>query len=310
MSDDVPDLVESPPHQHRIVLVTGPSGAGRTTAINVLEDLGFETISNLPLSLLPRLLEGPPPEHSLALGLDIRNRDFSVNGVLALLDSLEQNAKVKVELLYLDCREDVLIRRYSETRRRHPMAKLPGDGPGIGVVMERDILVPIQARADILIDTSDLSPHELKEELKRWFDPSGTTGLSVSVQSFSFKRGIPRSVDMVFDVRFLRNPYWDPALRALDGRSREVQDYVSADPAHGEFFRRISDLVKFLLPSYQAEGKAHLSIGFGCTGGQHRSVTLAEQVSNALAAEGWQVSTRHRELERRGAALPGSGAKS
>lgn len=310
MNDAAADLLEASPSQHRIVLVTGPSGAGRTTAINVLEDLGFETISNLPLSLLPRLLDGPPPERPLALGLDIRNRDFSVNGVIELLDSLEQNARLKPELLYLDCREDVLIRRYSETRRRHPMVTVPGDGPGIGVVLEREILVPIQARANILIDTSDLSPHELKEEMKHWFDQPGHGSLAISVQSFSYKRGIPRGVDVVFDVRFLRNPYWDPSLRPKDGRSRDVQDYVAADPNYPEFFERVSGLVRFLLPAYKAEGKAHLSIGFGCTGGQHRSVTLAEHLSNALAAEGWQVSTRHREQERRSAELPKAGAKS
>lgn len=290
----------------RMVLVTGPSGAGRTTAIAALEDLGFETISNLPLTLLPRLLDGPPPGRPLALGLDVRNRDFSVGAVIELIDRLTQDAETQVDILYLDCRAEVLMRRYSETRRRHPMA--PGDGPGEGVERELDLLVPIRARADILIDTSELTPHELREEMRRWFDREGATRMAVSLQSFSYKRGIPRAVDIVLDCRFLRNPHWDEALRPRDGRDAEVRAYIAEDPAWAGFFDRVRDLVLSLLPSYRDEGKSHLAIAFGCTGGQHRSVAVAELLANALAAAGWQVSIRHRELERRGAATAsGSG---
>jgi UPF0042 nucleotide-binding protein len=289
----------------RIVLVTGPSGAGRTTAINALEDMGFETISNLPMTLLPRLLQGPPPERPLALGLDMRNRDFSIGAVIELIDRLITDGAAQVDLLYLDCRADVLLRRYSETRRRHPMA--PAESPAEGVERELDLLAPIRARADILLDTSELTPHELREEMRRWFDTEDGTRLAVSLHSFSYKRGVPRAVDMVFDCRFLQNPYWEPGLRGLDGRSTEVAAHVMADPRYGEFFTRVRDLVLFLLPAYLAEGKAHLAIAFGCTGGQHRSVVVTERLANALAASGWQVSIRHRELERRGAAAAGSG---
>ncbi len=283
--------------RQRIVLVTGPSGAGRGTAIRTMEDLGFEAIDNLPLSLLPRLLEDPPLGRDLVLGLDVRNRDFSVNALIETLDSLRDAPGVETELLYLDCRYDVLLRRFSETRRRHPLA--PAEGPEQGVRRELDLLVPIRARADILIDSSDLTPHELRAEVERLISPESGARLAVSVNSFSYKRGLPRGMDMVLDCRFLRNPYWEQSLRALDGRNAEIADYVAQDPRFAPFFDKMLDLARMLLPAYMDEGKAHFAIGFGCTGGQHRSVAIAEKMSQALAEDGWQVSTRHRELERR-----------
>lgn len=290
----------------RLVIVTGPSGAGRSTSVNALEDLGFEVIDNLPLSLLPRLLDGPPIDRPLALGIDTRNRDFSVNGLLELVERLEADFGVVPELLYLDCAADVLIRRYSETRRRHPMA--PAETAAQGVALEADLLGPIRARADILIDTSELTPHNLRGEIERWFG-AGTghqsgLGLAVSVQSFSYKRGMPRGMDMVFDCRFLRNPYWNADLRALNGQDEAVADHISGDPRFSGFFSKVYDLCEFLLPAYREEGKAHLAIGFGCTGGQHRSVAVAEKLGKALAKDEWQVSIRHRELERRGLNRP------
>ena len=280
-----------------IVLVTGPSGAGRSTAIHALEDLGFEAIDNLPLSFLPRLLAGPPLGRPLALGVDVRNRDFSTASLLAAMDHLEQNTAVSAQLLYLDCSADVLLRRYSETRRRHPLA--PAETPRDGIEREFDILGPIRARADVLVDTSELTPHDLRAEMGRWFAAEGQHRLSVSIQSFSYKRGVPRGADLVFDCRFLRNPYWEPALRGLDGRSAEVAGHVAGDARFATFFDHTFDLVLFLLPAYRDEGKSHLTVAFGCTGGQHRSVAVAEKLANALAQNGWQVSIRHRELERR-----------
>ena len=282
--------------QRRIVLVTGPSGAGRTTAIRTMEDLGFEAIDNLPLGLLPRLLEDPPLGRDLVLGLDVRNRDFSVNALIETLDSLQDAPGVETELLYLDCRSEVLLRRFSETRRRHPLA--PAEGPEQGVRRELDLLAPIRDRADIVIDSSDLTPHELRADIERLIVPEAGARLAVSVNSFSYKRGLPHGLDMVLDCRFLRNPYWDPALRGLNGCSAEVVDYVAQDSRFAVFFDRVLDLLRLLLPAYLDEGKAHFAIGFGCTGGQHRSVAIAEKIAQALAEEGWQVSTRHRELER------------
>lgn len=300
MPDFHPDL----PATARVVLVTGPSGAGRSTALHVLEDIGFEAIDNLPLSLLPRLLEGPPPARPMALAIDPRNRDFSANTMIDTVDRLGEHSDARVELLYVDCSRDVLLRRFSETRRRHPLS--PADSPDVGILLEADLLVPIRARADILIDTSDLSPHDLRAEIERLFAPNGRRHLAITLNSFSFKRGLPRGMDMVFDVRFLRNPYWDAALRTRNGRDPAVTAYVMADTLAPDFMQKTLDLILMLLPAFRTEGKAHLGIGFGCSGGQHRSVAVTEAMAKALAEKGWQVSTRHRELER-GLAPPHAG---
>ena len=294
-------------HEHRLILITGPSGAGRSTAFHALEDLGYEVIDNLPLSLIPRLIEGPPLGRPIALGLDVRNRDFNATAVIALIDRLTRDPRVSLELLYLDCAPAVLISRYSQTRRRHPLAEAAT--PADGIDREIDLLAPIRVRADHLIDTSDMSPHELKAEIGTWFDPGEDRRLALSVQSFSYKRGLPRGLDMVFDCRFLANPYWEPALRELDGRDSAVAAHIEADPRFAPFFQKLQDLVLMLLPAQLDEGKAHLAIGFGCTGGQHRSVAVAEKLAKVLAEAGWQVSNRHRELERRvsGNAVDGIG---
>ena len=292
---------------NRLVLVTGPSGAGRSSAIRALEDVGFEAIDNLPLSLLPRLLDGPAPDKPLALGIDARNRDFSTSALIEAIDGMRGPGAAPMQVLYLDCSAEVLMRRFSETRRRHPLA--PAETPDIGIAREFDLLVPIRARADILIDTSEMAPRDLQTELERWFAPQPGRSLSVSVQSFSYKRGLPRGLDLVLDCRFLRNPYWEENLRPLDGRAQAVAAHVHEDPRFEPFREKVLDLAELLLPAYAAEGKAYLSIGFGCTGGQHRSVVMAETLAKALAEGGWQVSIRHRELERKaeGPSAPGAG---
>lgn len=286
-----------------LVLVTGPSGAGRTTAINVLEDLGFEVINNLPLSLLPRLLDGPPLSHPLALGLDIRNRDFSINALISAIDGMTNRPDIATQVLYLDASEEELVRRFSETRRRHPLVESGSLLSGISG--EKELLVPIRARADVLIETTGLSPHDLRAEIERLFAPDEGHMMNVTVHSFSYKRGLPRGMDIVLDCRFLRNPHWDAALRDHDGRDAAVDAYVEADPRFTQFFAQIKDMMDLLLPAYKEEGKSHLSIGFGCTGGQHRSVAVAERLAKSLAADGWQVSKRHREMERRDAQASG-----
>lgn len=284
---------------HQLIFVTGPSGAGRSTAIRALEDLGYEGIDNIPLNLVPRLTDGPPLERPIALGLDVRNRDFNATALIELIETLTRNPRVSLEVLYLDCDPSILIRRFSETRRRHPLA--PSETPTLGVEREIDILTPIRVRADHLIDTTDLTPHDLKAEIASRFEAGPSGRMSVSVQSFSYTRGIPRGVDMVFDCRFLSNPHWQPELRPLDGRDAAVAAFIAEDPRFAEFFQKLRDLLLFLLPAHLDEGKAHLAIGFGCTGGQHRSVAVTERVGNALAEAGWAVSKRHRELERRAA---------
>lgn len=279
-----------------LVLVTGLSGAGRTTAIRALEDIGYETIDNLPISLLPNIVSSPSKPARIAVGLDTRNRDFSTHGVLEMLETLSRMPWLKVDLVFIQCSTEVLVRRFSETRRRHPLA--PAESPIIGIERERDLLLPILVRADVLLNSSDMSPHEMRGEITSYYSTDSALGLAVSVQSFSYKRGLPRGVDMLFDCRFLRNPYWDANLRSLDGQNKSVQDYVKQDTNFNEFYQKIRDLCLFLLPAYKDEGKTHLSIGFGCTGGKHRSVTLTELLANDLAHHGWQVSIRHREKER------------
>lgn len=283
---------------HKLLLVTGPSGAGRTTAMKVLQDIGYETIDNLPFAMLQNLLEDNPLDRPLALGVDVRNRDFSVGALIEIIDSISTNTALNTDVVYLDCHPDVLVRRFSETRRRHPLT--PSGPPVQGVEREIDLLTPIRARADILIETSDLSPHQLRAEIERWFAPESDKSLAVTIHSFSYKRGLPRGVDMIFDCRFLKNPYWDESLREFDGRDAPVAAYIATDPRFAPFFEKVSDLVEMLLPAYTQEGKSHLSIGFGCTGGQHRSVALTEKLAKTLAKGDWQVSIRHREQERRG----------
>jgi len=286
-----------------LVLVSGPSGAGRSSAINVLEDLGFEAIDNIPLTLIPRLLEGPPLPQPLALGVDVRNRDFTSDAMTDLVDRLRRKPEVDCELLYLDCDIDTLLRRFSETRRRHPLS--PADAPLVGLQRELELLAPVRAQADVLIDTSALTPHQLRAEIARWFAPPSGQPMALQVQSFAYKRGLPRGVDMVFDCRFLSNPHWQPQLRNLDGRDAPVVAHVEEDPRFAPFFERVHDLLASLLEAFVDEGKTSLTVAFGCTGGKHRSVAIAEKMARTLAEEGWRVSKRHRELERQASAAVG-----
>lgn len=278
-----------------IILVTGPSGAGRSTAINVFEDIGYETINNMPLSMLPKLLTGSVNGRQIALGVDIRTRDFSVDAVLDIHEEINRTEGFESTILFLDCRTDELLRRYSETRRRHPLS--PDESPEFGIKQEKNLLSTLRVKANVLIDTTKLSPHELKLELKTLYGENDDGQLAITVHSFSYKRGVPRGIDMVYDCRFLKNPYWDKSLRALNGQDQKVGEYVKADVRFDEFFERLMAMCEFLLPAYIDEGKAHFSLGIGCTGGQHRSVCVAETLGKSLADSGWHVSIRHRELE-------------
>ena len=286
----------------KLVLVTGPSGAGLSTATRALEDAGFEAVDNLPLRLIGPLIDHPGSDRPMSLSLDLRNREFSAEAVLALFEAQEARPDVEPQLLYLDCRSEEILRRYSSTKRPHPIGQAPSLAEAIA--HEQELLRPLKARADVLIDTSEMNPHELRAEVERFFVPLQNQRISVQVQSFSYKRGLPRGVDFVFDCRFLRNPHWNEALRPMDGRSDDVQSYVVADARFAEFLDQVRALTLFVLPGAQEEGKSYLTIAFGCTGGKHRSVTLAERLAQALAEEGWQVSIRHRELDRRSAGTP------
>ena len=281
----------------KLVIVTGFSGAGRTTMIRCLEDLGYETIDNLPISLVSRVVAPGMLGAKIAIGLDTRTRDFTTKAVLDLLADLSAHSWLSLEVVFVTASNAILVRRFSETRRRHPLA--PDETPKDGIDRERDLLTEIQDAATVVLDTSDMSPHDLRAQVDRLFNRGGESKLAITIHSFSYKRGAPAGIDMVFDCRFLNNPYWDPSLRSLDGRSEGVQSFVQNDTRFEEFYAKVMDLSVFLLPAYVDEGKTHFSIGFGCTGGQHRSVALAETVAKALANHGWVVSVRHRELERR-----------
>lgn len=281
-------------HQ-QVLIVTGPAGAGRSTALNALEDLQFEVVDNLPLTLVPHLVDGPTPVQPLAIGVDTRSRNFTTQDLLAMVDGMAQRPDLDVQVLYLDAREEVLMRRYSETRRRHPLDGLP---PREGIQRELQLMKPVRSRADFLIDTSDLTVHQLKAEVERFFAPSDGRYLSVQLESYSYKRGLPRGLDMAFDMRFLRNPHWVSGLRPFTGCDSAVAEYVAEDALYQPFFDKTFELIMMLLPAYKAEGKSYLTIGFGCSGGRHRSVATTEAMAKALAEAGWHVSIRHRELER------------
>ena len=287
------------PTSMALVLVTGPAGSGRTTALKAFEDLGFEAIDNMPATLVPRLVSAPL-SRPLALALDARNRDFSAAALLQLVQDLAQVPELSVELLYLDCTADALIRRFSETRRRHP---LNPDAPlDVGVGQELALLAPLRARSDRVIDTSEMTPHDLRACILAIFGAEqserGALGMSIEIGSFSYKRGLPEGASMVFDCRFLRNPHWDAHLRPRDGRDPDVAAYVAQDPAFAPFFESVHALVASLIPAFAREGKSHLFIAFGCTGGRHRSVAVAEKLAQTLALTEPRVSKRHRELDR------------
>lgn len=279
----------------RVVVVSGMSGAGKTQALKTLEDLGYEAVDNLPLSLLGPLVRPGGRDHPLAIGIDIRTRDFGVATMLAEMDRLHRQSHLSMTLLFMDCDDDTLCRRFTETRRRHPLA---ADRPLIdGIRHERELLEPLRERSDLVVDTSLSPPGELKRLLSGHFGLEQKPGLVVFVTSFSYRRGLPREADLVFDARFLANPHYVPELRPLTGRDSRVADYVRADPGFAQFFTALRDLIGPLLPRFAAEGKSYLTIAVGCTGGRHRSVTIAEMLAQWLREHGQRVDLRHRELE-------------
>ncbi|SMB91502.1 UPF0042 nucleotide-binding protein [Thermanaeromonas toyohensis ToBE] len=283
----------------RLVIVTGLSGAGKTQAIRSLEDLGFFCIDNLPPSLVPGLVEllskqGPGPEENkkVALVMDIRGGKF-FEGLEEALDYLDEQG-FPYEILFLEASDEVLVRRYKETRRRHPLA---GESILEGILEERRRLESIKERASKVIDTSELTPRQLKEEIAELFGAQRQK-LTVTVVSFGYKYGLPLDADLVMDVRFLPNPYYNPALRPFTGHDRCVADFVLSSPATQEFLHKFMDLLRFLIPSYIKEGKSHLVIAIGCTGGQHRSVTLANKIGELLKHEDFRVIVKHRDVVR------------
>ncbi|CAO3379845.1 RNase adapter RapZ [Azospirillum argentinense] len=281
----------------QLVLVTGMSGAGMSVALKALEDLGYEAVDNLRLSLVPALLEqADPRRRPLALVIDSRTRDFSAHAMLEEVEALKTHAGLDVQLVFLDCGDETLQRRFTETRRRHPLA-IDRPVPD-GIQLERTMLLPLKRQADVTIDTTQLSIHDLRRILAGNFQIGAQAALQVFVTSFSFRMGLPREADLVFDVRFLTNPHYDPDLRPLTGLDPRVAARVEGDPDFAEFFRHLTDLLQPLLPRYNQEGKSYLTIAVGCTGGKHRSVFVAERLAGWLGGLGLKVGISHRELDR------------
>ena len=283
----------------RVVLVTGMSGAGRSSGLRILEDLGYEAIDNLPTSLLERLLHpdaaGPEAdERPLAIDVDIRSRGFREGALRDMLEPLRRRRGIELNVAFFDCDDEVLRQRFTETRRRHPLAE---DRPLMdGIRRERELLAALRDGADLLVDTSNLSLPALRDLLHGNFRLEAGFRLALSVTSFAYRRGLPREADLVFDVRFLANPHYREALRPLTGRAPAVADFIRGDPAFHPFIDQLARFLRTLLPRYEREGKTYLTIAIGCTGGRHRSVYVAELVGEMLAAEGRAVTLRHREL--------------
>ena len=307
MADDSPDS------RQRILLVTGMLGAGKTTALRVLEDLGWEAIDNFPIRLLDRLI-GDAPEPGaisdpadrdlrvpLAIGFDSRTRGFDPADIIARVKELSARPDLVISTLFLDCASQELERRYNETRRRHPQAQ--GLPVAAGIEAERELVAPLRRWADAVISTTAFNSNELQQAIRDRFAHDAPAQMTVTVSSFGFARGIPPIADLMFDMRFLDNPHWVPELREQTGLDACVGAHIRKDPAFAESFAHMRDLLLLLLPRYEAQGKSYVNLAFGCTGGRHRSVFFAEQIAGALREAGFSPTVLHRNLASRAAEM-------
>lgn len=291
-----PAIARQPPVAgRRVVLLTGLSGAGISTALKALEDLGHEAVDNLPLTMIPALIDDPGTAgRPLALSIDSRTRHFDADRLMDSVARLRARPDIDARLVFIDCDDEILQRRYTETRRRHPLA-IDRPMPD-GIRMERQLLSPVRDGADLVIDSSSLNLHDLRRLVGGHFATDPDPALSVFVTSFSFRRGLPREADLVFDVRFLDNPHWDPALRPLSGLDAPVQQAIERDADFARFLDGVTTLLGPLLPRYNREGKSYLTVAVGCSGGRHRSVHVAEKLASWLRRQRYKVGLTHRDL--------------
>jgi UPF0042 nucleotide-binding protein len=281
-----------------LVLVTGLSGAGKNSILRALEDLGFETMDNPPLGSLEDLIKCA--ERNLAIGVDARSRGFDAEQVLRTLERLRHNEALRPELVYATADDDALFSRYTETRRRHPLAQTGKVADGIA--LERQLTERLRQAADLVVDTSALPPQTLRRIVEQRYG-AGAPGMAISLVSFGYPFGLPREADMVFDARFLRNPHYVEHLQPLTGLDKDVGLFIETDPDYGPYFAHITGMVDFLLPRFVQEGKKYATIAIGCTGGQHRSVYLIERLAAHIGRSGWRVGINHREALRERAGI-------
>jgi RNase adapter protein RapZ len=283
----------------QLVIITGMSGAGKTVAIQSFEDLGFFCVDNLPPTLLPKFLElmkeSGTKMNKVALVMDLRGREF-FDSLFKALDDLAETSWVAPQVLFLDADDSTLVRRYKETRRSHPLA--PSGLPLDGIKLERELLEELKGRAQILYKTTDMKPKELREKILDEFSVNKKTTFTVNVMSFGFKHGIPIDADLVFDVRFLPNPHYIDHMRPKTGLDEDVSTYVLKWNETSKFLEKVTDLLGFMLPHYKREGKAQLIIAIGCTGGQHRSVALAEHIAKFFEND-YHTRVTHRDIDKR-----------
>ena len=284
----------------RVAVVTGLSGAGKASVLHALEDLGWEAMDNLPFALLEEMLGRVAADQPrrLVLGVDVRSRGFDAAGLAAMLARLKNNSAMRLELVYCLADDTVLQRRYTETRRRHPLS--PQGRVAEGIAAERLLTAPLLAAADYVVDTSERSLAALRQWIESTFGQDEVDGtapaLAISLVSFGYPAGLPREADLVIDVRFLRNPHYDAVLRPLTGLDPRVADYVFNDPDYETFFQRLTDLLDLLLPRFVQEGKKYVTLAIGCTGGRHRSVATVERLAAKLRMATWRVGITHREI--------------
>jgi UPF0042 nucleotide-binding protein len=281
--------------KRKVLIVTGLSGAGLSTTLKALEDLGYKAVDNLPLSMVRDLIaQKEGRNEAVAIGIDSRTWDFSAPRLLNKLELLRKDKNLQVQLVFVDCQDNVLQQRFTETRRVHPLAI---DRPvADGVLFERQMMKSLKKNADLVIDTTDLKAYDLRRIVAGHFELEEGHGLLVFITSFGFRNGVPREADLVFDVRFLDNPHWDPKLRPLSGLDSAVARKVGKDAGYPVFFKKLTGLLEPLLPRYYREGKNYLTIAIGCTGGRHRSVFVAEELFKWLDKKGYSVACRHRDL--------------